>query len=153
MGNGTGRCRLHGGKSDVNRYAGNGNFKHGLYSKYAGESLQEVLNELEDVDSEELLQPEQEIKLMQALIMRSQSLANGLSDLEDLNTISRILERLVSAKQRSQKIMLEQQRLIPAEDLKAFLGFMQGLLTRRFNVEQSNEIMGQLKSFKISETG
>lgn len=144
------RCRMHGGKSlkgtDSPRY------KHGLYSKYAGESLKEVLDELEDVSSEELVRPDNEIKLMQALLMKCKSLENGMDDLKDLDTISKIIDRLIHAKQRSQAIMLEQSRLIPAEDIELFLDWMQQLLSDRIGHDKANEITDELSNFKISDT-
>jgi len=145
---GRNRCKLHGGASlqgsDSARY------KHGLYSKYAGSQLKDVLSQLEDVDSEELIQPDAEIKLMQALLMKCKSLQDGLDDLNDLDTISKIIERLIHAKQRSQKIMLEQERLIPATDIQLFLTWMEELLINRVGEAEATPIMNQLATFKIS---
>jgi len=142
------RCKLHGGATlqgtDSPRY------KHGLYSEYAGSQLKEVLAQLEDVDSEELIQPDAEIKLMQALLMKCKGLENGLDDLNDLDTISKIIERLIHAKQRSQKIMLEQERLIPATDIQLFLNWMEELLINRFGKAEAHPIIDQLSNFKIS---
>lgn len=147
--NGSNRCRMHGGKSlkgtDSPRYV------HGLYSKYAGESLKEVLAELEDISTEELIQPEQEIRLMQALIMKAKALENGLNNLRDLDTISKIIDRLITAKQRSQAIMIEQDRLVPASDIQLFLKWMEELLIQKIGGEQAHEIIGQLSTFKISD--
>jgi hypothetical protein len=142
------RCKLHGGATlqgaDSPRY------KHGMYSKYAGSQLKEVLAQLEDVSSEELIQPDAEIKLMQALLMKCKSLQNGLDDLNDLDTISKIIERLIHAKQRSQKIMLEQERLIPATDIRLFLNWMEELLVNRIGESEAMPVMNQLSTFKIS---
>jgi len=143
------RCKLHGGASlkgtDSARY------KHGLYSKYAGSQLKDVLAQLEDVDSEELIRPDAEIKLMQALLMKCNSLEDGLSDLSDLDTISKIIERLIHAKQRSQAIMLEQERLIPATDIQLFLNWMEELLVNRIGESEAMPVMNQLSNFKISD--
>jgi hypothetical protein len=122
-----------------------------MYSKYAGSQLKDVLAQLEDVDSEELIQPDAEIKLMQALLMKCKGLENGLDDLDDLDTISKIIERLIHAKQRSQKIMIEQDRLIPATDIQLFLNWMESLLTRQIGQQQTTPIMNQLSNFKISD--
>jgi hypothetical protein len=143
------RCSLHGGHQP--RGTEHHNYKSGLYSKYAGSQLKDVLAQLEDVDSEELIQPDAEIKLMQALLMKCNSLEDGLSDLSDLDTISKIIERLIHAKQRSQKIMLEQERLIPAEDLKVFLSWMESLLTMQIGQSQTTPIMNELTNFRISD--
>lgn len=147
--NGSQRCRMHGGKSlkgtDSPRY------KHGLYSKYASESLKEVLAELENVSSDELIKPEQEIRLMSALIMKCKGLENGMDDLKSLDTISKILERLIHAKQRSQAIMIEQNRLVPATDIQLFLNWMEELLINRIGKDQTFEILDELQNFKISD--
>jgi hypothetical protein len=146
---GSNRCKLHGGASlkgsDSARY------KHGIYSKYAGSQLKDVLAQLEGVDSEELIQPDAEIKLMQALLMKCKGLENGLDDLNDLDTISKIIERLIHAKQRSQKIMLEQERLIPATDIQLFLNWMEELLVNRIGESEAMPVMNQLSNFKISD--
>jgi hypothetical protein len=142
------RCKLHGGASLKGTESGR--YKHGMYSKYAGSQLNEVLAELEDVNSEELIQPDAEIKLMQALLMKCKGLENGLDDLDDLDTISKIIERLIHAKQRSQKIMIEQDRLIPATDIQLFLNWMEELLVNRIGESEAMPVMNQLSNFKIS---
>lgn len=146
---GSSRCHLHGGKSLKGTQSKL--YRHGLYSKYAGSSLKSVLDELEEVSSEELINPDNEIKLMQALIISAKALENNLSNLKDLDTISRIIERLVHCKQRSQKILLEQERLIPAEDLKVFLNWMEQLLSNHIGQSEAGLIMNQLQTFKISD--
>lgn len=143
------RCHLHGGKQP--RGLDSPNFKHGLYSKYAHASLKDVLAELEDVNTEDLIRPESEIRLMSALIMKAKAIENGLKDLKELDTISRILERLILAKQRSQGIMLEQNRLVPVQDIEIFLSFMEELLINRIGEDQAFDVMQKLKSFKISD--
>lgn len=143
------RCYMHGGAQP--RGAENPNFKHGLYSKYAGESLKEVLADLEDVSPEELVKPDNEIKLMQALIIKAKALENDLSDLRDLDTISKIIDRLITAKQRSQAIMLEQNRLIPAGDIQLFLNWMEELLINEFGESDALDVMNRLRNFRISD--
>ncbi len=147
--NGSNRCRMHGGKSL--KGTASPRYKHGLYSKHAGSELKEVLAELENVTSEELVQPDNEIKLMQALIMKAKALENGMDDLKDLDTVSKILDRLIHAKQRSQQIMLEQQRLVPASDIQLFLNWMEELLMNRISQDKAESIMNELQNFKISE--
>lgn len=142
------RCHLHGGKQP--RGSDSPNFKHGLYSKYAGESLKEVLSQLEDVSSEDLINPDNEIKLMQALIIKAKALKDGVDELNDLDTISRVIDRLISAKQRSQAIMIEQNRLVPASDIEIFLSWMEELLIKKVGEADTFEIMNKLKSFRIS---
>jgi hypothetical protein len=142
------RCSLHGGHQP--RGVEHHNYKSGLYSKYAGSQLKDVLAQLEDVDSEELIRPDAEIKLMQALLMKCRSLEDGLDDLKDLDTISKIIERLIHAKQRSQKIMIEQERLIPATDIQLFLNWMEELLVNRIGESEAMPVMNQLSNFKIS---
>jgi len=143
---GSNRCKLHGGASK--KGIESGTWKHGLYSKYAGESLKSVLAELEDVSSDELIQPEQEIKLMQALIIASKSLQNDTPDLRDLDTLSKIIDRLITAKQRSQAILIEQQRLIPASDIERFLDFVEDKLFERFGAD-GTDIVDQFKNFRL----
>jgi hypothetical protein len=142
------RCSLHGGHQP--RGVEHHNYKSGLYSKYAGSQLKDVLAQLEDVDSEELIRPDAEIKLMQALLIKCRSLEDGLDDLNDLDTISKIIERLIHAKQRSQKIMIEQERLIPATDIQLFLNWMEELLVNRMGESEAMPVMNQLSNFKIS---
>lgn len=146
---GSTRCYLHGGMSLKGTQSKR--YRHGLYSKYAGSSLKSVLDELEDISSEELINPRNEIKLMQALIISAKALEKNLSDIHELDVVSRIIERLVHCKQRSQKILIEQERLIPAEDLKAFLNWMERLLIKRIGQEEANTIISKLIAFKISD--
>ena len=144
-----GRCRMHGGKSK--KGIESGTYKHGLYSKYAGESLKDVLSELDGISSDELIQPEQEIRLMSALIMKCKGIENGADDLKDLDTISKILERLIHAKQRSQAIMIEQQRLVPATDIERFLDYVETLLVDRIGEQDGYAIIEEFKNFKLSQ--
>jgi len=143
-----GRCRMHGGKSL--KGTASKTWRSGLYSKYAGSQLRDVLAELEGVDNEELIKADNELKLLQALIIQSKALQDGTGDLEDLDTISKVIDRLVKAKQRSQKIMLEQERLIPASDIKIFLNFVETTLIRFTGQDEAFDIMSELKNFKIS---
>lgn len=143
------RCHLHGGRS--RKGPDHPGWKHGLYSKHAGPELSEILDELEDVDSESLIDPKSEIKLMQALILHSKALKREVSDLEDLERLSRIVDRLVFSKQRSQKILLEQQRLIPASDIERFLDFLEDLLIKQVDSGAAHQVMKQLKNFRLSE--
>ena len=144
---GSTRCKLHGGASlkglDSPRY------KHGLYSKYAGASLREVLAELEGISSDELIQPEQEIRLMQALIISAKAL-EGDPDLKDLDTLSKIIDRLITAKQRSLMIMTEQKKLVPASDIERFLDWMEELLINRIG-DDGHDIINELKNFKLEK--
>ena len=143
------RCKLHGGASL--KGANSPTYKHGLYSKYAGESLKDVLSELDGISSDELIQPEQEIRLMSALIMKCKGIENGADDLKDLDTISKILERLIHAKQRSQAIMIEQQRLVPASDIERFLDYVETLLVDRIGETDGYAIIEEFKNFKLSQ--
>lgn len=145
---GSKRCRMHGGNSL--RGINSPRYKHGLYSKYAGQSLRDVLGDLEGVPSDELINPENEIRLMQALILSAQALKKGISDLKDLDTMSKIIDRLVSAKQRSMVIQIEQRRLIPASDIEAFLAWLENLLIERVG-DEGYIIIDHLKTFKLSE--
>jgi len=139
---------MHGGKSL--KGTASKTWRSGLYSKYAGSQLRDVLAELEGVDNEELIKADNELKLLQALIIQSKALQDGTGDLEDLDTISKVIDRLVKAKQRSQKIMLEQERLIPASDIKIFLNFVETTLIRFTGQDEAFDIMSELKNFKIS---
>jgi len=143
------RCRLHGGATL--KGSESATYKHGLYSKYAGPELQEVLAELDSVSSDELINPDNEIKLMQALILKCKGLQSATGDLRDLDTISKVIERLITAKQRSQAIMIEQQRLVPASDIERFLDWMEKLLTDRIGSDETYLIIEQLKTFKLSD--
>ena len=144
-----GRCRMHGGKSKKGIEAGA--YKHGLYSKYAGSQLKDVLSELDNVSSDELINPDNEIKLMQALILKCKALENGFQDLRDLDTISKIIDRLITAKQRSMMIMIEQQRLVPATDIERFLDYVETLLVDRIGEQDGYAIIEEFKNFKLSQ--
>lgn len=145
---GSNRCKLHGGLSL--KGTDSPTYKHGLYSKYAGDSLKQVISELDNVDSEELINPQNEIKLLQALIVKCKGLKDGTDSLNELDTISKIIERLIHAKQRSQKIMLEQERLVPAGDIKIFLNFIETTLVNFTGHDEASSIMNELTKFKIS---
>ena len=142
------RCNLHGGKSpqgiDHPRYT------HGLYSKYAGPQLKNVLYELENVDVEELIRPDNEIKLMQALLLSAQALKSNMTDPLNLEAITKVIDRLIAAKQRSQAIMTQQAELIPASDIRAFFDYLERMLENRYGYAEAADIITELKSFKIS---
>jgi|SRR5690625_413286 len=142
------RCRLHGGMSKRGRESAT--YKHGLYSKYAGDDLKTVLDELSEQSGDELLNPENEIRLMQALIISAKTLEDKITDLHRLDSISKIIERLVMAKQRSQAIMIEQKRFIPATDIEQFLSWMETLLIEKIG-EDGYDIIDKLKTFKLSD--
>ena len=144
---GRNRCRLHGGNQK--RGTEHHNFRHGLYSKYASESLKNVLDELQQQDSETLVNPESEIRLMQALIISAKALQNDLSDLNDLKIISMIVNQLVLSKQRSQQILLQERQLIPAADVSKFLDYLDKTL-QNYVPDSAIQIMNEIKTFKIS---
>ncbi len=143
------RCRMHGGKS--RKGTDHPNFRHGIYSEHAGESLKKIIEQLSGQHSEDLINPEAEINLMRALILASEALKKDFADLEDLERITKIVDKLVFAKQRSQRILIEQQRLIPVSDVERFLEFMETLLIREVDEETAMHIIHELKTFKISE--
>jgi len=144
---GRNRCKNHGGKAlqgkDSPRY------KHGFYSKYVSASIAEVLAELEGVGSEELTNSADEIKLMQALIAKSDALKGEISDLKDLETLTRVIDRLVFSKQRTQQIQLQERQLVPVTDVKAFLDFVDETITD-LAPDAAIMIMNKLKTFKLS---
>jgi len=146
---GSSRCKLHGGASL--KGVDSPTYKHGLYSKYAGESLKKVLSDLENVSSDELINPENEIRLMQALIISAESLKSDIPDLKDLDTLSKIIDRLVTAKQRSMMIQVEQQKLVPASDIERFLDYVETLLVDRIGETDGYAIIEQFKNFKLSQ--
>lgn len=146
---GRNRCHLHGGKSL--RGADHPGYKTGLYSKYAGKSLQKVMDELAGKTGDDLINPENEIRLMEALILASKALKRNNSDLMDLDLLSRTIDRLVMAKQRSQKILLEQNRLIPADDVRQFMSFIERVVSRHVEDEQAKSILSEIQTFRISE--
>jgi len=142
-----GRCRMHGGKSL--KGAESATYRHGFYSKYASESLKSILDELQEQDSEDLMNPENEIRLMQALIVSAKALKNDLEDMRDLETLTRIIHQLVLSKQRSQQILLEEKRLIPATDIEKFLDYLDELLND-YVPNQALKITTEIRKFKIS---
>lgn len=143
---GANRCKLHGGKTP--RGTDSPHWKNGLYSQYASESLKDVLDELDNQSTDEL-NPEKEIRLMQALIIRSKALQNDLTDLDDLEVISRILSRLVASQQKSQQLMLEQQHLISVKEVNYLLDRLEEILIDRYGDEEAEQIINQLKNIKL----
>jgi len=141
-----GKCSLHGGKSK--KGIESGTWKHGLYSKYAGESLKKVLAELNEISPDELINSENEIRLMQALIISASALKEDHPELKDLDTLSKVIDRLVSAKQRSMMIQVEKQKLIPASDIERFLDFVEDKLFERFGAD-GTDIVDQFKNFRL----
>lgn len=141
------RCSNHGGKTP--RGVESPHYKSGLYSQYAGDSLKKVLDDLEDVDPEELTRVSNELRLMTALIIKSKALEGTADDLDDLDTISKVIERLVKSKQRAVALNIEENRLVPVSDIEVFLDYVETTLERY--TDQSYEIMTELQSFKISD--
>jgi hypothetical protein len=123
-----------------------------MYSAYAGESLKKVLDELEGMPDEELTRVSNEIKLLQALIMKSRAIEQGTGDLNDLDVISKVIERLIKSKQRAVSLRIEEKRLVPIEDMQQFLQWMQQLLFQKVEKDKANEILTELENFKITES-
>jgi hypothetical protein len=144
------RCYLHGGNQP--RGKDHHNWKRGMYSAYAGESLKKVLDELEGMPDEELTRVSNEIKLLQALIMKSRAIEQGTGDLNDLDVISKVIERLIKSKQRAVSLRIEEKRLVPIEDMQQFLQWMQQLLFQKVEKDKANEILTELENFKITES-
>lgn len=146
---GRNRCHLHGGKSL--RGADHPGYKTGLYSKYAGKSLQKIMDELAGKTGDDLISPEPEIRLMEALILASKALKNDVTRLDDLELLSRTIDRLIMAKQRSQKVLLEQNRLIPSDDVKLFMSYIEDVLHRHVDSDKAQKILSEIQTFRISE--
>ncbi|MFH5884085.1 HGGxSTG domain-containing protein [Halalkalibaculum sp. DA3122] len=142
-----GKCRLHGGKSLKGKDSKT--WKSGIYSRYASKSLKDVLDHLEDVPSEELLNADNELRLLEGLI--SNALKNESGDLESAEILSKIVDRLVRAKQRAVALKIEEERLIPAEDVKLFLSFIEELLLNRIDEAEAYELLDEMQTFQISE--
>lgn len=143
------RCRLHGGTQK--RGVSHHNYRYGKFSAYASESLKEILDQLDELPSEELISVDSEIKLMQALIISSKALERNLSDLNDLKTISEVIEKIVRCKQRSHKLQIEQSKLVPANDLRHFLTWLENVLIKEVGKDKSDAVMNKLTTFKISD--
>lgn len=143
-----GRCRMHGGKSLKGKQSGT--YKHGLYSQYLGPDLQKILADIEDEPSESLTDPKQEIQLMKALIMSAEALRKDAQDLETLDALSQLINRLVLAKQRSQAILIEKHRLIPVQDIEAFLDHVRTVIEAECP-DTVELVMKKIKSFRVEE--
>lgn len=146
---GRNRCGLHGGKSL--RGVKSGRYQYGLYSKYAGDSVKGILEELEKLPSEELLDADHEIRLLQALIVSGNTLQSNFSDLDDLEKVSRVLDRLVTAKLRSHKLKLEQSRLVPVTDVQAFIIYVEKVLRQHIQTDTADSIVSQILRFRVSD--
>jgi nitrate reductase NapAB chaperone NapD len=144
-----GRCRMHGGKSLKGKDSKT--WKSGIYSRYASKSLKDVLDQLQELPSEELLNADNELKLLQALIIESKALKNGTGELEEIEGLSKVIDRLVRAKQRAVALKIEEERLIPAEDVKLFLSFIEDLLINRIDEAEAYELLDEMQTFQISE--
>lgn len=146
---GRNRCHYHGGKSL--RGPESPTWKHGLYARYGGDSLKKIIMELETVDPEELIKPESEIRLMQALLLKCKALETAPDSLEDLDVASRIAERLVKTKQRAQRIDMERQRLIPTSDVEHFLDYLEEVVYELVDGPTADTIVTRSRNFRLAE--
>jgi len=147
--NGSGRCRMHGGKTL--RGSASPVFKHGLYSKYVKGDLKEIISKLDQIPSDDLIDPVDEIKLFQALVISSKAVQNGAQDLDELSSISSVLHRLIASKQRSQKVLIEQDQLIAVSDILKFLDWMETLLIQHVGADEAYKLIGKMKTFKLTD--
>ena len=144
-----GRCRMHGGKSLKGKNSKT--WKSGIYSRYASKSLKDVLDQLQELPSEELLNADNELRLLEALIISSTALKNGTGDIDELDTLSRVIERLLKAKLKAIELKQQEERLIPASDVKIFLSFVENLLINRIDEAEAYELLDEMQTFQISE--
>lgn len=144
-----GRCRMHGGKSLKGKDSRT--WKSGIYSRYASKSLKDVLDQLQELPSEDLLNADNELKLLQALIIESKALKNGTGDIDELDTLSRVIERLLKAKLKAIELKQQEERLVPAEDVKLFLSFCESLLISRMDETEAYELIEEMQAFRISD--
>jgi len=142
------RCRMHGGKQP--RGHEHHNFKHGLFSKYVGSQLNDIISELDELSDEEIVSPLYELKLYQALLFHSRLLKDGINDIGEITAVTKILNTLIQAKQRSQIVLIEQNRLIPTRDIELFLSFLEELLMDETDYDTTQRILDKLKTFKLS---
>jgi len=145
---GSTRCRLHGGATP--KGPDSPHFKHGMYSKYISTSLGEVLAELDHIAPEQLTDPSNEIKLLQALILTCQSLQNDVQELKDVDVLSKIIDRLISAKQRSLMIHIEEKRLIPASDISRLLDYIEEKLSGEIGERKTQKLLTDFANFKLN---
>lgn len=144
------RCHLHGGAQP--RGPDHPNYKHGLYSKYAGASLGEVLKQLEEVSIDELVRPDGEIRLLLALLLNAKALQDEEPDLDGLDTFTKIIDRITMVKRRSLDIMADQERLIPATDIQLFLSWIEEQLIEHVGKSATYDIIDNLEEFKLSDS-
>lgn len=149
MNNGSGRCRMHGGKSK--RGSDSPVYKHGLYSKYVKNELRDVLDKLDEIPDDDLIDPANEIKLLQALIISSQQLESHQRDLDDLSALSDVIHKLVLSKQRSQKILVEQDKLISVKEILNFLEWVEKQLAEYLGPEKAYEVIQKMKTYKLTD--
>jgi hypothetical protein len=143
------RCNLHGGHQK--RGVFHHRFKTGEYSAYAKESLSDVIEKLEQKDTEELIEPRNQIILLEALLSKCEGIKESVDNIHDLETVSKIIGRLIRAKQDSQSILLEQKTLIPAQDIKVFLQFVGTTLNEYVDSDKAGRILEQIQTFKITD--
>ena len=145
----SGRCKLHGGASPSG--LDSPHWKSGIYSRYASESLADVLDELNKLDPEDLMKVDEEIRLLKGLIISSNALKQDVSELRDLDTLSKVIDRLIYSVQRSVALQIEQKRLVPVSDVSRFIDFCEQLLIDRVGEADGYAIIEEFKNFKLSQ--
>lgn len=114
-------------------------------------SLQQVINELEGVPSEELTRVDAELRILTGLLFTSKQLASSAGNLDQLDTATRILERCIKAKQRSQKLQREEKSLVPVSDVQAFLEHIDNTLFEGLDTETASDLAEKIRTFRLSE--
>ena len=145
---GRNRCKLHGGATLQGKNAPN--YKHGLYSKYLGPELNEVLRDIDET-GEDIFDSSQDIKLTKALVFYChQILQDRVGEIENTERVTVILERLTKMKQRSQALEIERKKLIPISEIEGFLKHISDVLNNHFDLEKVSLLLQEIRSFKTN---
>ena len=145
---GSNRCRMHGGQSPKGKSSPA--YKHGLYSKYTSKSMQDILEDFQDSETD-FTDPTEEIKLLQAVIASAEMLKKDTQDKQSLEAISKAISSLILSKQRAQQLQIERSRLIPVQEVELFLQWIESVLTRFVDTEQVPVIMEEIRNFKVED--
>lgn len=83
--------------------------------------------------------------------MSSETLKHGPQDLDDLSSISNVTHKLIVSKQRSQKVLIEQDQLVAVGDIIKFLDWIEELLIQNIGSDEAYSLIDKMKTFKITE--
>lgn len=146
--NGSKRCRMHGGTSPKGKNSPN--YRHGLYSQYVSETIQEILDGFHEADAD-FTDPTEEIKLLQAVIASAEMLKRNVQDEDSLAAITRAISSLILSKQRAQQLQIERKKLIPFTEVEQFLRHVEQTLVRYLPEDEREKAIEDIRNFRLEK--